>query len=182
MSVSHAGIFKLQVSDSGILLGAENVEVNKKFYNVRFDDGTCEALFNGCDEVSDFVFNTSAVATAASFALLEQVFKDVNLTNLFGSRPDLTFGCSHINYCLKSTLYVVNGRGQFKSVAAENWVGTAGGVVYGHRLMVRSQDTSQETNVTFAVWSVAEVPAPSTVILTLMSIGGLLVLRRRKQY
>jgi hypothetical protein len=58
----------------GQLHGAFGVDVGGTLYNVEFLDGTCIALFNGCDAVSDFTFQSSALAAAASQALLDQVF------------------------------------------------------------------------------------------------------------
>ncbi len=60
----------------GQLLGASGVDVGGTLYNVDFHDGTCIALFNGCDEVSDFTFQTEESALLASQALLDQVFLD----------------------------------------------------------------------------------------------------------
>jgi hypothetical protein len=58
----------------GQLHGAFGVDVGGTLYNVEFLDGTCIALFNGCDAVSDFTFQSSALAASASQALLDQVF------------------------------------------------------------------------------------------------------------
>ena len=45
-------------------------------YDVQFLDGSCISLFNGCDDVSDFTFQTQAAAILASQALLDQVLLD----------------------------------------------------------------------------------------------------------
>ena len=55
-------------------------------------DGTCIALFNGCDDVADFTFQMEASAILASQALLDQVFLDGVLGN-FDSNPGLTNVC-----------------------------------------------------------------------------------------
>ena len=60
----------------GQLMGASNVLVDGNLYDVQFLGGTCIALYNGCDAVSDFTFQTSAAAGLASQALLDQVFID----------------------------------------------------------------------------------------------------------
>src|SRR5262249_7437767 len=65
----------LQIS-SGKLTGALNVNVGGTFYDVQFRDGTCIALFNQCDAVSDFTFQSQATADMASQALLSQVLID----------------------------------------------------------------------------------------------------------
>jgi hypothetical protein len=70
----------------GILTGATNVDVGGSFYDVVFVDGTCAAVFNGCDDPTDFIFPTSATAVAASQALIDQVFLDGPLGQ-FDSNP-----------------------------------------------------------------------------------------------
>ena len=58
----------------GQLMGASNVLVGGNSYDVQFIEGTCIDLYNGCDEASDFTFQTEAAAILASQALHEQVF------------------------------------------------------------------------------------------------------------
>ena len=79
----------------GQLMGATGVFVDGTSYNVAFLDGTCIALYDGCDEASDFTFQTAALATLASQALLDQVFLDG--IGLFDSNPALTNGLTHAN-------------------------------------------------------------------------------------
>ena len=50
-SVSSLAATKIIVGDQ--LTGANGVNVNGSLYNVRFADGTCVAIFDGCDSVSD---------------------------------------------------------------------------------------------------------------------------------
>ena len=64
------------VVNGGQLDGATGVEVDGTLYDVLFMDGTCIALFNGCDAVSDFTFQTQAAALLAATALLNDVFVD----------------------------------------------------------------------------------------------------------
>jgi hypothetical protein len=83
----------LLVVSGGILTGAKGVDVGGTLYDVEFMDGTCVALFNGCDNpATDFTFTTQADALAASQALLDQVFLDGGQGN-FDSTPSLTVGC-----------------------------------------------------------------------------------------
>src|SRR5262245_51552264 len=56
------------------LTGARNVDVNGTLYDVDFLDGTCVAIFSGCNAISDFTFQSDLSAQAASQALLDQVF------------------------------------------------------------------------------------------------------------
>ncbi len=62
------------IVSGGILQGATGVVVGGGTYDVSFVDGTCAALFTGCDEVTDFPFQTTGAATDAAQALLDSVF------------------------------------------------------------------------------------------------------------
>ena len=172
-SVSSAGIFKLNVSDDGILLGAENVEVNDKFYNVSFQDSTCILLYNRCDATSDCVFNTQASATAASEALLAQVFIDGS-AGLFRVAPELIYGCSESGsgptVCVIATPYgFFNDNIMFPRTVAVDmraaWCANVFACIPDQREVRRfilnaSTDYGAVPTFTHAVWAVAEVPAP----------------------
>jgi hypothetical protein len=54
----------------GQLTGASDVLVDGSLYDVQFLDGTCIDLYNGCDDVSDFMFQTGASPLLASQALV----------------------------------------------------------------------------------------------------------------
>ncbi|MAG92484.1 MAG: hypothetical protein CMJ48_01855 [Planctomycetaceae bacterium] len=82
----------------GQLMGASNVLVDGSLYDVQFLDGSCIDLYNGCDDLSDFTFQTEASATLASQALLDQVFLD-GVDGLFDADPALTNGCSDVWQC-----------------------------------------------------------------------------------
>ena len=83
----------LLVNGSGLLTGATGVNVGGTLYDVEFVDGTCIAVFDGCDDGSDFALRTLSEAEAASQALLDQVFLDVPGLGMFDSTPSLTYGC-----------------------------------------------------------------------------------------
>src|SRR5690606_7201977 len=50
------------------LLGATGVAVDGALYDVLFVDGSCIALFDGCDAPTDFAFTAQAAAEAAAQA------------------------------------------------------------------------------------------------------------------
>ena len=83
----------LIVDSNGILLGATGVTVDGAPYDVEFLDGTCVAVFSGCDVASDFQFQTQGAAGVAAQALLDQVLLDGPLGQ-FDSSPALTNDCS----------------------------------------------------------------------------------------
>ncbi len=74
----------------GLLVGATNINVGGTLFDVDFVDGTCVALFTGCDNaVADFDFTNSATATTAGQALLDQIFQD-SIEGAFDTDPTLT--------------------------------------------------------------------------------------------
>lgn len=82
----------------GQLLGASNVLVDGDIYDVEFVDGTCIALFDGCNSPSDFAFTNSGSAALAAQALLDQVFVDGG-AGQFDPDPALTTGCTNSSFC-----------------------------------------------------------------------------------
>jgi hypothetical protein len=188
VSVSHAAVIFITEKDANgtvtSLLGADNVEVNGLFYNVRFLDGTCIALFNGCDDRTDFVFNTVDTATAASEALLAQVFVNGIMGN-FDSSPWLTSGCGGFDVCITATPYTEGAQGGFGFVGATNWINpitdkTVSSIWDAGEML--DSKYFRVSGSSFAVWSDAiEVSAPGTAMILLMGIAGLLVSQRRKQ-
>lgn len=83
----------LIVGADGKLTGATGVTVGASTFDVRFIDGTCAAVFDGCDQLADFDFITEADGIAAATALLDQVFID-GQAGLFDTMPQQTLGCT----------------------------------------------------------------------------------------
>ena len=73
LMASGAQAATLNVID-GILHGASGVDVGGVLYDVEFLEGSCIALFTGCDDEPDLTFQSEAAAVLASQALLDQVF------------------------------------------------------------------------------------------------------------
>ena len=161
----------LDVNGSGILTGAQNVDVNGTFYNVQFLDGTCAALFSGCDSNSDFTFTTSSDAQAAAQALLDQVFLDGLLGN-FDSNPALTQGCTDPNLCDAIVPYAVG----ISTWLAENFLNPSLDSVFSQSVPV-TFDSSDNSFATWAVFTPVSVPEPGSIytfavaLLSLAFIG-----------
>jgi hypothetical protein len=65
--------------NAGQLIGASDVSVLGTRYDVSFVEGTCAAVFSGCDEPSDLSFTDEDSGIAAAQALLDQVFLDTGV-------------------------------------------------------------------------------------------------------
>ena len=151
------------------------MDVDGTLYDVEFVDGRCVTVFSGCDEVSDFAFDSQATATAAGQALLDQVFVD-GPQGLFDSEPELTSGCTSTTNCFAYTPYGFGPRGAVLILGARN-----GDDLLLADLLLPLTDSSTRnyaasSNVTLAVWTV--VPEPSTALL--VSLGLLAVAARRR--
>ncbi|MEE4350423.1 MAG: PEP-CTERM sorting domain-containing protein [Pacificimonas sp.] len=102
---ANAAVTFVVDQNSGKLLGADDVLVGSDLYDVRFLDGTCAAIFGGCDQASDFALTDQAQAQAAAVALITQVFGDIpdprspGSQLLFNSDPSATNGCTQPLYC-----------------------------------------------------------------------------------
>ena len=186
---SGANAATLNVS-GGQLLGASGVDVGGTLYNVEFLDGTCIALFDGCDAVSDFTFQTESGAVAASQALLDLVFLDVSGSELFDSAPSLTNGCGDPFGCAALTVHgPIDSLGG--AVAALNGddqplVDVVITGVVGDDMV----DLTGNNQNVYAVWTPVPVPEPVpsihpialyTLLPSLLGGAGLVAMKRRSK-
>ena len=170
----------------GILVGATGVDVNGTLYDVAFVDGTCEALFSGCDELTDFDFRQQE-ALVASQALLDQVFLDGEF--LLDTNPALTAGCSSgVEFCspviTPFDLTQLNPNG-FRYAYAQNHMDESRDLVdIGQILRTLDTDSDECISCTFALWTIAaptKVPEPEGWVLLAFGLAGLGWARRHEQ-
>ncbi|MEP4338162.1 MAG: VPLPA-CTERM sorting domain-containing protein [Roseobacter sp.] len=158
------------------------MNVGGTLYDVTFREGTCIALFDGCDEASDFTFTTRSDADAASQALLDQVFVNVLGLGNFDTDPEFTFGIESTTQGFAYTPYCANCfpvPGSYNAAShAYNEHASADRIGFGV-LLVLLTDTTQEPTQVFADWTVAAVPIPAGGMLLLSALGGMAALRRR---
>jgi len=182
LGVVPAHAASLLVDGNGILTGATGVIVNGTSYDVSFQAGSCNSVFNGCNPTLDLFFTSGPLALASSQALLDQVFIGTNPGNidpmspgLFDDHPGLIRGCTEgaFRECTALTPYGFSGGTQLLVGFATNYGaffdGSAlidnasiGSIVGGGTVTAGTQ--------TFAVWSASPVtptpvPEPSTVAL-----------------
>jgi len=166
----------------GQLMGASSVLVDGNLYDVQFLDGTCIALYNGC-ETSDFTFQTVEAATAAAQALVNEVFID-GPQGSFDTNPGLTNGIG-----------AGEGSGNIWTPFVANQFNLAGIFAFNQDLVTNAgppppgdfvaqsnknpdSDLSTSASSTYAVWSVASIPEPNTGLLVGLGLVALAGQRR----
>jgi hypothetical protein len=169
--------------DSGQLTGATDVDVDGTLYDVAFVDGTCAALFDGCDSVDDFTFTTFETAAAASQALLDQVLIDTD-DFLFDTRPNLTYGCFAESCATFTPFAFTRGGVEFAEAFNAPFFGDDGSRAFAFGQRERIEHGAFRTSGNVAVWteaSPAPVPLPAGGLLLLGGLGGFAALKRRKK-
>ena len=164
------------VNAGGILTGATGVSVEGILYRVDFLDGTCIAVFTGCDAPGDFAFHTVESGQAAAQALLDQVLLDT-LQGAFDTNPALTNGCTFAlacNFHIPTTLNVASGQLNVAGVGVQNVQGTD---VPFQFASIRTHDLTTVADSTWAMFTPEESPAetPEPNPLMVVAASGLLM-------
>jgi hypothetical protein len=142
---------------AGNLTGAKAVNVLGTLYDVAFVDGTCVAVFGGCDEVTDFTFHFLNDAKAGAQAVVDFV-----VAAGFGNKPKDIFGCVGKN--LSEPAYVLVPW-SFRSESPYVWAGMAefyasSPPVVDNTGLSPTYDTASDQCITWAVFTPAVPPAP----------------------
>jgi hypothetical protein len=166
------------VDASGILVGAEDVNVNGTLYDVTFVEGTCASVFGACD-LAHFTFTDSLQATLASQALLDQVFLD-GPSGQFDSDLALTFGCGEASVQCSALTPYGDSPVLVIALAANRSPGYSDTTFTS--ILGTDHDTSTDggsVGSVFVKWSLVSVPdGIGTIGLLGVSVLSMLALRR----
>jgi hypothetical protein len=172
----------LQVTGGGQLTGAAGVTVGGATYDVSFVDGTCTALFGGCDDAAaDFTFTTLADAQTAAQALLDQVLIDGG-AGQFDTDFAATLGCA-ANNALACAILIpyATSVGSVSAAQALNTPTTdTNNVIVTTSASFNTADAPQYVWARFAAATVA-VPEPSAWAMMLLGFAGIGLATRRRR-
>ena len=170
----------------GQLAGAEGVEIGGALYNVSFQDGTCQNVFSGCDDASDFSFTDVLDAYAAAQALVDQVFLD-GPDGLFDTFANATVGCQDDFSCRALIPYDTAGEAPLtvEYTSADNYENE---LYDTPNTYADGLNTTWDTGaMTIAVWAVFEqvsvgdeIPTPGMAGLLGLGLIGLALARRKR--
>jgi hypothetical protein len=155
----------IHVFEWNVLVGADDVLVgvgyDRHLYDVRFIDGTCVAIFSGCDAESDFAAGGSPGRAYGFAVALRQVLYPAGAFNgIVAGCPDQRYCSVYIPYSVDSMAQVLGYRATVSGLSRETWSAAS--------------DTSEIRYEVYALWtSVGTVPEPRAHQLL---IAGVLLL------
>lgn len=178
LSVASAeAAVKFDTDVSGQLTGAKNISVNGLRFDVTFLDGSCSGLFSGCDQDTDFTFQTETDALSAATALLDQVFQDVS-EGLFDTDPELIRGCFSTQDCATIIPFAIIEPDSYQLVVANNVGATFPDLTFS-TTAGRAQDFTFPDRVNFARFSpAAAVSEPLSLLVFSFGLFAIAAFKR----
>jgi hypothetical protein len=184
LTVSKAQATPILITDDGQLIGANNVNVDGSFFDVRFLDTDCAGVFGGICSRSSFTFQSQTAGFSAAAAIVDQVFNSA-AGNPFDLNPSLIFGCSSVVSCqILIPINIFPGLLLNSAVVGNsNGLGASAGSTTNIRTTDNLALTANRVFASFtASVSQPSVPEPSAIVLMLGGIFGLLVMRNKLGY
>lgn len=173
---SHANA-ALLITDNNQLIGADGIEVDGSFFDVRFIDSTCTAVFGVCSS-SNFTFQGQAAGFLAAAALRDQVFNTVSGMP-FDIDPELIFGCTSTVTCQILIPVSIFSGGLLSSAIVNNPSGVGITGIGSTRTGVTGENLANSASLVYASFTPStSVNVPPAIGLIIIGCLGILVSRR----
>lgn len=155
----------LNFNSSNELTGVSNIEIEGTNYNVDFEIGFCNLLFTGCDNKTDFLFQSAENATAASLALSETVISTFQGEIAWSKVSGYNFILTPYDVLPDVTGY---------NVGTVKGIGIGYGQLQGELFDIPHWISEYNFGTIWAKWERNDVPTPPTFGLLLIGFSALL--------
>lgn len=169
----------LIIDGNNKLLGADGVNVNDSFYDVRFEDNTAQAIWG---DDYHFTFNTEEQASQASLAILGSVLLPAPGYADYDLDPEMTNGISYDKIGVVLTPWYFDGYLYVEAVGAYNYDDDRHNICSYNQIWLTDENLFDKDMYVWAVWSTAaSVPEPTTMLLFGLGLLGISGVSRRKK-
>lgn len=193
--VAQAGPMAVTNTTGDVLLGFNGIQVNNTDYDVRFADGSCVSLFNGCSSnANSFLFTTRADAHAASQALGAVLSQGGLSARPNGIAGGVLWGHFLTPFGSSPSVAALSMLEVESASNTQAFLQGASTTSVTTRALAAVQDTAMIPQATYAKWSVAApaataaavpVPEPGSLAMVAVGLGAVALaqgkVRRRRQ-
>jgi|GEM_PF-3116541 len=167
-STAAAGASLVYNSD-GKIAGVNGVRLAKE-WNVRFVEGSCVTLFNGCDDPTDF--QPEMIVSVSQGAALMNALNGIGLEtgqDLLWSDPSKFYGCEGKLTCM---MYIPGATFSIEGLFVGGGLMVGESVMFGVFAFDKQADTKDLPDTTFAIFTEAtSVPELSTWLMMIVGFS-----------
>lgn len=173
-SVANAALL---ITDNNQLIGADGIEVDGNFFDVRFIDSTCADIFGVCSS-ANFTFQGQTEGFLAAAALRDQIFSTVSGAP-YDIDPELIFGCTSTITCQILIPVSIFAGSLLTSAIVNNSDGVGITGIGSTRTGSTGENLANSASLVYASFTPSTaVNVPSTIGLLVIACLGVLARRR----